>query len=153
MSSSLPKPDLKSGNSGYSRLEDQIVWYDQRSIQAQRMFRILKCAQIILVALIPVASLINPSNAVVPGALGAVILIIEGLQELGMYRQNWQKYRSACEALRHEKYLYMSSAGPYLEFSEGDSQRRLAERVEELISQEHTNWISQFQKPKQTNNQ
>lgn len=61
-----------------------------------------------------------------------------------MYRQNWQKYRSSCEALRHEKFLYIAGAGPYRGLDPEDGRLALAERVEMLISQEHSNWVSQF---------
>jgi hypothetical protein len=97
-------------------------------------------------AVIPVASLLNRESAIIPGVLGAVILLLEGLQELGNYRNNWQKYRGACEALRHEKYLFLAGAGPYSEMEETVARRALAERVEEMISQEHTDWKRQFQK-------
>ena len=137
-------PPASQDDSGYKRLEDQIAWYDRSSITAQRSFRVLKIIQIVVAALVPVASLINPSDAVIPGTFGALILVLEGLQELGMYRQNWQKYRSACEALRHEKHLYMATAGPFEGLHEDQARRRLAERIEMLVSQEHTNWVAQF---------
>ncbi len=142
--SDYDKQAAQSDNSGYPRLENQIRWYDDKSIRAQRSFRVLKTIQIFVAALIPVASLIEPTNAVIPGSLGAVILILEGLQELGMYRQNWQKYRSSCESLQHEKYLYMAASGPYAGLSDDEIKRVLAERIEALISEEHTNWVVQF---------
>ena len=46
-------------------------------------------------------------------------------------------YRSTAEALKHEKYLFLSSAGPY---AAADRLRLLAERVEDLVSQEHAKW-------------
>lgn len=130
--------------SGYQRLEDQINWYDHRSMRAQRSYRALKAIQIIVAALIPVSSLVRPTDAVVPGVLGAIVLILEGFQELGMHRQNWQKYRSSCEALRHEKYLFMAKAGPYAVAEQDGATKLLAIRVEELVSDEHRNWANQF---------
>ena len=136
---------LQDGNdSGYHRLEDQIEWYDRKSVEAQRIFRTLKIIQIFVAALIPVVSLVRPGSAVIPGILGAVILILEGIQELGMYRQLWQKYRSACEALRHEKFLYIANSGFYKGLDETEAKQGLAERVEALISEEHTTWVAQF---------
>ena len=61
-------------------------------------------------------------------------------QQLNQYQQNWITYRSTCEALKHEKYLYMAKAGPYAAAS--DSHALLAERIESLISQEHAKWVS-----------
>lgn len=130
-------------DSGYPRLEDQIRWYDKKSASAQRSFRTFKTIQIIVAAAIPVVSLMEPNSALIPGALGAVILILEGLQDLGMYRQNWQKYRSCCEVLRNEKYLFMALTGPYSGLTKQEATPILAERVEACISGEHTEWIAQ----------
>ncbi|MEM6900752.1 MAG: DUF4231 domain-containing protein [Pseudomonadota bacterium] len=132
-------------NSGYPRLEDKIAWYDKRSLSAQRYFMAIKTAQIVVAALIPVTALIDRENNSIPGILGAVVLILEGLQELGMFRQNWQKYRSSCEALRHEKYLYLAVAGPFAGLADDERMRLLAERVEQLIALEHSNWVAQFE--------
>jgi hypothetical protein len=74
------------------------------------------------------------------GALGATVVILEGFQQLFQYQQNWITYRSTCEALKHEKFLYLADAGPY-----AHSKRKnalLAERVEGLVSQEHARWTS-----------
>ena len=38
------------------RLEDQIGWYDRKSQTAQRRYKILKLAQVIIAGLIPLAS-------------------------------------------------------------------------------------------------
>jgi Protein of unknown function (DUF4231) len=46
-------------------------------------------------------------------------------------------YRSTAEALKHEKYLFLTDAGPY---ASADRLRVLAERIECLISQEHAKW-------------
>jgi hypothetical protein len=74
------------------------------------------------------------------GALGAAIAIIEGLQQLNQHHANWISYRSTCEALKHEKYLYLGKAGPYATAS--DAHALLAEKVEALVSQEHAKWAS-----------
>jgi hypothetical protein len=48
-------------------------------------------------------------------------------------------YRSTCEWLEHEKYLYLAGAGPYADAT--NPARLLATRVEGLISQEHASWV------------
>jgi hypothetical protein len=65
---------------------------------------------------------------------------VEAVQQLNQYQTNWILYRSTCEALKHEKYLYLSTAGPYSTAS--DRKVLLAERVEGLVSQEHAKWTS-----------
>jgi hypothetical protein len=68
------------------------------------------------------------------------VLIVEGLQQLNQYESNWLGYRSTCEALRHEKYLFLAAAGPYTKMEQ--PLVLLAERIEPLLSQEHIQWRS-----------
>src|SRR4051812_24913562 len=123
----------------WDRLEDQLGWYDRKSIAAQRAYKRLKLLQLVAAAAVPVAA-----AAGAPGggtaALGGVVLVLEGLQQLGRYQENWIGYRSTCEALKHERYLYLGQAGPYMD--RPTAMRVLAERVEGLVSQEHAKWIS-----------
>jgi len=66
---------------------------------------------------------------------------LEGVQQLFQFQQNWVSYRSTCEALKHEKFLYLATAGPYATAER--PQALLAERVEGLVSQEHAKWAAQ----------
>jgi hypothetical protein len=79
-------------------------------------------------------------RAAVPAALGASVVVLEGLQQLNQYQQNWTTYRSTAEALKHEKYLFLALAGPYA--GAASSSKLLADRIEGLISQEHAKWVS-----------
>jgi len=121
------------------RLEDQIKWYDQRSLSNQRYFKWLKAVEIISAALVPLSAS-SGASPVVTGGLGIVIIIVEGLQQLNQYHHNWIVYRSTCESLRHEKFLYLANAGPYSTTKEAHAV--LAERIESLISQEHAKWVT-----------
>jgi len=69
------------------RLDDQIEWYDQRSGRNQRLFKLLKIVVITAAALIPFLAAVVP--AWVTGALGLVIAIAEGIQQLNQYHANW----------------------------------------------------------------
>lgn len=122
-----------------TRLEDQIGWYDSRSEQNQSWFRRLKVVQIVAAAAIPVAAGASAAEWLV-GSLGAGIVVLEGLQQLFQFQQNWTTYRATCEALRHEKFLYEAGAGPYA--SAARPAALLAERIEGLVSQEHATWVS-----------
>ena len=37
------------------------------------------------------------------GALGVLVVVFEGAQQLNQFHHNWVTYRGTCEALRHEK--------------------------------------------------
>lgn len=121
------------------RLEDQIAWYDRKSAENQRRFKLLKGVQLGTAAAIPVVATVA-SQAGVPASLGSAIVVLEGFLQLNQYQQNWAAYRSTAEALKHEKYLFLADAGPYDSIE--NSRALLADRIEGLISQEHAKWVS-----------
>jgi hypothetical protein len=123
----------------WARLQDQLAWYDRKSQSNQRWFKRLKTCQIVTAAAIPVAASVS-APIWLGGMGGALIVILEGLQQLQQYQQNWTQYRATCERLKHEQFLFLSRAGPYA--AEGDVDALLAERVESLVSQEHAAWVS-----------
>jgi hypothetical protein len=126
------------------RLEDQISWYDRKSMSCQRIFKRVKILEIAAAALIPFLAALGskefPWSPWLTGGLGVMVTVFEGLLHLGQYQQNWITYRSTCESLKHEKYLYLGKAGPYA--SAPDPHALLAQRVESLVSQEHAKWAS-----------
>ena len=124
----------------WERLEDQLAWYERNSARCKRWFHRLKVLQIVIAACIPVAAALGASAAVA-GVLGAVIVVVEGLQQLFQYQQNWTGYRATAESLKHEKYLYLSRAGPYRDAADPDA--LLAEHVEARVSTEHAAWVDE----------
>jgi hypothetical protein len=130
------------------RLEDQIGWYDRQSITNQRYFKGIKMVEIAAAAIIPFLSAFSlPRILWLTGGLGVLITVLEGTLHLNQYQQNWIAYRSTCESLKHEKYVYLGKASPYA--SAVDPHALLAERIESLVSQEHAKWASvQQQEPK-----
>ena len=123
------------------RLEDQIRWYDSRSMKDQRYFKVMKIIVILAAALIPFLSgKPFPYSHWIIGGLGILIAVLEGLQQLNQYQANWINYRSTCEALKHEKFLFLAKAGAYT--AAADPRVLLAERIESLVSQEHAKWAS-----------
>jgi uncharacterized metal-binding protein len=120
----------------WARLEDQVAWYDQKSQTCQRIFKRVKLAQLIIGAAVPVVALAD-LHPILTASLAAVVVILEGAQQLYQWQANWILYRSTAEALKHERFLYLAEAGPY---RGEDRHRILAERVEGLVSQEHAKW-------------
>jgi hypothetical protein len=124
------------------RLEDQLQWYDRKSLLNQRIFKRIKITEIVGAAIIPFLAALNVKefgwSHWVTGGVGVLITVLEGLLQLGQYQHNWITYRSTAEALKHEKYLYLGKAAAYA--GAADPHALLAERVEMLVSQEHKNW-------------
>jgi hypothetical protein len=123
-------------NPTWSRLQDQLQWYDRKSLAAQRAFKRVKVAQLLLAAAVPVAVASDAPGAVT-AVLGSLVVVLEGVQQLYQWQTNWVLYRSTHESLNHEKYLYLARSGPY---SGPQPHQVLAERVEGLVSQEHAKW-------------
>jgi hypothetical protein len=140
MSADQENPTLK-------RLEEQIDWYDKKSAINQSCFKRLKIIELISAALIPLLaglSTLIPYPAIITGGLGALIVVLESLQGLYQFQSNWISYRSTCERLKHEKYLWLAKAGHYADAKDPD--RLLAERVESIVSIEHAKWVSAQEK-------
>jgi Protein of unknown function (DUF4231) len=129
------------------RLEDQISWYDRKSNSNQRIFKRIKMTEIFAAAVIPFIAAWHFLYAPwITSGLGVLITVLEGALHLNQYQQNWIAYRSTCESLKHEKYVYLGKALPYSGVT--DPHALLAERIESLVSQEDAKWASvQQQEP------
>ena len=123
------------------RLDDQINWYDKKSMYAQKVYKRLKGLVMLLSASIPffvgfIADFHKHWEYLVSG-IGVIIVCIEGWLGLSKHHENWIEYRAICETLRHERYMYLTKTGVY----EGDNPfKLLVERVESIISKENLNW-------------
>jgi hypothetical protein len=121
-----------------ARLEDQATWYDGRAVQYQRRYKWLKGIEIVAAAAIPVLAG-QRELAVVVAGLGALIVVLEGVQALNQYHGNWVSYRNTAERLRSERVLFEVGAGPYAWVEEPEV--LLAERVESMLSTERHEWV------------
>lgn len=144
---SFERYDMPEADVTLDRLEDQISWYDRRSKYNQQMFKLMKTATIVISISIPLfaafaayRSIDGKLVALITGAVGATIALLEALQQLNQYQQQWITYRSTAEGLKHEKFLFLALAGPYAAAEHPG--KLLAERVESLVSQEHAKWAS-----------
>ena len=125
-----------------ARLENQADWYSRKSKRAQRLYKGIKVVEIVAAALIPLLTGLKFKYfELVVGGLGVLITILEGVLQLNQYQQVWTTYRATSEALTHEKYLFLALAGPYAAAGVSPSVL-LAERIEAIMSQENTKWVS-----------
>jgi len=140
----IPVPEWAASHPAWIRLEDQLDWYDNKSTHCQNWYKWLKFIQISLAVLIPVLSQLDPEYAKwATSSAGVIIAILEGMQHLNQYSTLWVTYRATTERLKHEKFLFLSAAGPYKGQAEPDRLIALAERVEEHVSAEHANWFNE----------
>ncbi len=140
-------PDLVSKHPAWLRLDDQLQWYAKKSRHCRKWYKFLKVVQVALAVSIPVMSLL-PSDLAkwIMAVSGILITLLETFQQMNQYATLWVAYRSTAERLKHEKYLFLSAAGPYRDMSDADRLVVLAERVEEHVSTEHANWVSEVKR-------
>ncbi len=127
------------------RVENQITWYDKKSQKAQRYSKLFRGFEIIAAASIPLIAGFGEEPfpvALVVGVLGACIAIASAIISLNQYQENWTEYRTTCESLRHEKFLFLTRAEPY---HEKEPFPLFVRRVESLISKEHSAWLQNTQ--------
>jgi hypothetical protein len=128
-----------------ARVDDQIDWYDRKSQSAQKNFKQLRGCEIIAAALIPLiagfAEAPFPVTLIV-GILGACIAIIAAFISLNQYQENWIGYRTICETMKHEKYLFLTKVAPY---HQQDAFALFVQRIEGLVSKENTQWSKNIQ--------
>ena len=142
----LPKaPDWAENHPAWLRLEDQLGFYDSKSVRCQRWYKWLKTLQVLLAVAIPIFSHLDPVIAKWTTSIaGGLIAVLEGVQHMNQYSTLWVTYRSTAEHLKHEKYLFLSGAAAYRGLTREDSLVLLAERVEERVSTEHANWFNEM---------
>jgi hypothetical protein len=122
----------------WTRLTEQIAWYDRAADKAQLRYRLFKLAEITVAAAIPASAALGGS-AGLAGLLGAVVVVLAGVQTLFGFQSNWTTYRGTCENLKREQHLYLARTALY----EGDDRdARLALAIEGHISSETTQWAA-----------
>ncbi|SUK14688.1 Uncharacterised protein [Staphylococcus agnetis] len=127
----------------HDRLEDQINWYDNKSMACQKHYNLNKYIQIVAGALIPA---ITPFSlmfnsivfTIVISILGLLVVISQSISSIKKFHENYIQYRTTCEVLKHEKYLYLNKVEPY--DNEKEPLKLLVSRVESIISNENINW-------------
>ena len=123
------------------RVDDQIDWYDRRSQSNQKWYKWLRLIEIIAAASIPfVAGYMSDSALwpkVIAGSLGLIVAIITAIVGLYNFQEHWVEYRTTCESLKHEKFLYLTKTEPY---NIEEPFPLFVKRVESLISTENTKW-------------
>jgi len=134
------------------RVDDQIGWYDRKSQSNQHWFKRLRVAEVICAAAIPFLSgyihVYQMQITLIVGALGLIVACIAGLLGLYQFQENWIEYRTTCESLKKEKYLFLTCSDPY-DCEDEERLQLLVHRVETLISKENTNWAQYMTQPKE----
>jgi hypothetical protein len=130
------------------RVDDQIAWYDTKSQWNQKCYKWLRVTEVVAAAAIPfLAAYITPNWSfmkIVVGFLGFLIAVITAVVSLYHFQENWIEFRTTCESLKHEKYLFLTKTEPY---NTGEPFALFVYRIESLISTENTKWSQLIRPP------
>ena len=122
------------------RLNNQLSWYDKKSVVCQKRFKLVRTLEIIFAALIPLLSVINDESdttKIIIAGLGTAIVVIAGFNAMNKYQELWIGYRTTAETLKHHKFLFETQCTPY---DKQDKFSKLVENVEAIVSRENSNW-------------
>lgn len=127
------------------RYEDQIGWYDRKSTKYKKLYLRFQSVVVVLALAAPV--LVALEQNIVYGKW--ITVVVAALAAIGTamlktfkFQETWLTYRTTCETLRKEIHYYQWELG---EYSVADPRRRMqvfVNRVESLLSQENTQWLS-----------
>lgn len=126
------------------RYEPQVKWYDEKAISNKRWNSAFQILVIVAAAVIPIFAILEYKWLTV--VLSAIIAIGTGLLKYFKFEEHWHNYRTTCEMLKKEKHFYDAKIGDYLDCR--NPEQLFVERVESLVSKEHTKWISTVKKTK-----
>ena len=128
------------------RYQDQVQWYDAKASQNQKTYRRFQWALIGLSTVTPalvglqaefVIAGVSHSPAIYTSV--AVAVLTASLKTF-KFQENWINYRTTCETLRKERHLFDAGLQGY--GGNPDREALFVNRVEALISQENTLWLS-----------
>ena len=128
------------------RVEDQIKWYDHQSGFNNRWFISLRAVEIAAAATVPFLSGFagNLWIRATVGVIGIIITLCAGITHLCQFQERWIEYRTTAEALKKEKFLFVTKTEPY---DSDDAFSILVQRMETLVSKENVTWAQYLMKP------
>lgn len=125
------------------RLDDQINWYDKKSAQNKKYYTFFRIISVTMSACIPILTgMVLEYNFLlhIIAIIGGLLVISESITSLFKWQENWTRYRSITEQLRHEKIAFQTNTGVYRDVEAPFAD--LVERCENIISSENANWTN-----------
>lgn len=130
------------------RYEDQINWYSTKATKNKRFYMFFQWGVIVLSATVPLLVVsLTESLKWFTASIAAVLAIGTAALKTFKFQENWINYRTIAEMLKKEKYFYEGQIDAYA--NTPDKEKLFIERVESLISREHSLWVSAHTKEKE----
>jgi hypothetical protein len=105
---------------------------------------------LVFTAITPVILLSGDNARIVGAATAAIAAIATGLLNFTGWRDNYIRYGYTWHSLQTEKYRYLTRATKeYLACDEDEAVRKFANRIENLVMAEVTDWRTEMQRAEQ----
>ena len=81
-----------------------------------KKYKLFTFLTILCTSLSPVAAnliLSSQKAKCIVSLLGVIATLSQGIINMSKYNENWVEYRTVCETLKKEKYMYLAQAGVY----------------------------------------
>ncbi len=128
-----------------SEIEKDIDWYDKKSGNNKKLYRVLSLIQLVLTALIPAINTFNQiKGKEIITIISMLLVIVTGVMKLYKPEENWMLYRYTAERLKSEKRMFTSRSGIY---SAGKNKLMdiFVERVNKIIYSENIEWTKKLE--------
>lgn len=119
-----------------NRYAEQVDWYDKKSILNKRLTYLLQIPVLVLAAVTPIFATLEYSTITILSSA----FVAAGLAVISFckFEALWHSYRTTCETLKKEKVHHDMLTDVYANAENAD--KLFVERVEAVISKEHTSW-------------
>ena len=139
------------------RVEDQLTYYRCAANRAKKIHISTQTAIIVLGLLVPVLA-----NVSLPTDVGSLepegfnknavticsltLAVLTGIANFRKFGDLWRSYRTTEELIKHEKYLFITSSGQYV--NQKESFDKFVSTIESIISMEHSKFRSLIEEAK-----
>lgn len=131
-----------------NRYKKAVSWYNKKSVLNKKVYYCFQIMVIIVAAITPILAVLELKWPTVISA--SLIAIATGIIKFMKLEEHWLSYRTICETLKKEPNLMMAELSDYALCE--DKNKLFVDRVESLISREHTLWVSTITTKKRKNN-
>ena len=145
MADELPDPTDPeiSESASWASFRDQFSVYSRGARVNRVAYQVARIVSLTAAATVTVSAGLS-APAWVTASLGALIVVIEGLQQLFQWHENWIAYRQATETMRQHAIDFVSAVEPYDSADVGDRLSRLALMRRDVALRESGGWAGRM---------
>ena len=141
MADALPDPDdpLLSVSPVWSAYRDQFATYSREAATNRVRYQVTRIISLVAAAAVTVCAGLSAAPWVT-ASLGALIVVLEGLQQVFQWHENWIAYRQAAETMRQHAIDFVSGVAPYDSTDLGQRLAHLAVLRRDVALRESGGW-------------